>query len=42
MMVVMMMVVMVWLRERRASYEQNHGEQQNLFHGPHDSNIRSN
>ena len=41
-MVVVMMMVMVWLRERRPRDEQNHGEQQNLFHGPDDSNIRSN
>jgi hypothetical protein len=39
-MVVAMMTVMVWLRERRPRDEQNHGEQQNLFHAPHDSNIR--
>jgi hypothetical protein len=38
-MVVAVMTVMVWLRERRPRDEQNHGEQQNLFHGPHDSNI---
>jgi hypothetical protein len=42
MMVLVVMVVMVWLRERRPRDEQNRGEQQNLFHGPHDSNIRSN
>jgi hypothetical protein len=41
-MVVAMMTVMVWLRERRPRDEQNHGEQQNLFHGPDHSNIRSN
>jgi hypothetical protein len=41
MMVVVMMMTMVWLRERGPRYEQNHGEQQNPFHGPHDSNIRS-
>jgi hypothetical protein len=42
MMVVVVMVVMVWLRERRPRDEHNRGEQQDLFHGPHDSNIRSN
>jgi hypothetical protein len=41
-MVVAMMTVMVWLRERRPCDEQNQGEQQNLFHGPDDSNIRAN
>jgi hypothetical protein len=40
MMVVVVMMVMVWLRERRPRDEHNHGEQQNLLHGPHDSNIR--
>jgi hypothetical protein len=38
-MVVVAMMVMVWLRERRPRDEQNHGEQQNPFHGRHDSNI---
>jgi hypothetical protein len=41
-MVVAMMTVMVCLRERRPRDEQNHGEQQNPFHGHHDSNIRLN
>jgi hypothetical protein len=41
-MVVAVMTVMVWLRERRTRDEHNHGDQQNLFHGPDDSNIRSN
>jgi hypothetical protein len=39
-MVVAMMTAMVWLRERRPRDEQNHGEQQNLFHGHHGSNVR--
>jgi hypothetical protein len=39
--IVVVMMVMVWLRERRPCDEHNRGEQQNLFHGPHDSNIRS-
>jgi hypothetical protein len=39
MMVVVMTMVMVCLRERRPGDEQNHGEQQNLLHGHHDSNI---
>jgi hypothetical protein len=41
-MMVVVMMVMVRLRERRSRDEHNCGEQQNLFHGPHDSNIRSN
>jgi hypothetical protein len=41
-MVVVAMMVMVWLGERRPRDEQNHREQQNLFHGPDHSNIRSN
>lgn len=41
-MVVAMMMAMVWLRERRPRDEHYHSEQQNLLHGPHDSNIRSN
>jgi hypothetical protein len=40
MMVPVVMMVMVWLRERRPGDEHNYGEQQNLPHGPHDSNIR--
>jgi hypothetical protein len=39
-MVVAMMTAMVWLRERRPRDEQNHGEEQNLFHGHHNSNVR--
>lgn len=41
-MVVAMMTVMMWLRERRPRDEQNHGEQQNPFHAHHDSNIMPN
>jgi hypothetical protein len=40
MVVVAMMTVMVWLRERRPRDKQNHGEEQNLFHGHDDSNVR--
>jgi hypothetical protein len=34
MVVVVMMMVMVALRERRTGNEHNHSEQQGLFHGP--------
>ncbi len=37
MVVVVMMMVMV-LRERGPRKEQDHGEQQSLFHGTNDSN----
>jgi hypothetical protein len=41
-MVVAMMAMVVWLRERRPRDEQNHGEQQNPFHAHHHSNILPN